>query len=882
MGFELNRIMKQYGVGTPTMASYSGTAVPGEQPAAPKLEQPVTNANGVITKALTKAQIAANTEATDKYNKDLADWNETMRKYQLDTKSYDTYKNDYQNRLQNTPMYLQSQFDTGSRPVSAAMNWATTGDKDVTTGRNMGAEQYAQNIRNYAADHPYASTQNLQDEMKKYGISGQDVYGATGSYWGNQTQNPTYGAVPLSLANQTAQNKADYYLQQRGLGYTDADLRGATTKTFGAPKEADWTELLNRAYPQYVKNVNDAYGTIGRSGFGSDASNIDNAGYNYWMNQLSSGAVKPEDLTSRVQQAAIDNGSWKPATTVTADTSNVSGTTNTGNTNTVTANANWLYNTLNAYSDPSDVANAYSQWINANGGDTAANQAAATDYLKNLGISTDTINSAYSNYLNSLNPSGAGYAHGGKVKTHYQTAGSVRLPSGYSDAENEAEWVNRWASQQVPVEVNPINSDTAPAPVTLAAAPVTEVVAPKSVLTDIAVDNAKNASEPLAPAVVAEPTVKTTVAKPPMPFGDERMANIQALLSAYGPQGDTYGPELKLARERAKKESDAFSSMLEKAMASPENEQASKAEMYFRLAAAFGSPTKTGHFTENLGMVGKELGEYAKGKREASKEKLALALKGQELRMGAAKEDLATLRSLSAEEMKDKRTIAQELIKDYIKSGEPQSAAGKQALDEGLKPGTPEYQKRVAAIGNMNVEGKMAQINATLANLSIAQANLALRQQNAAKLSGPELTLKRETEDTVATIKQSLGDLKQAYALNPNSLAGGWMDKGQQWLAEAAGSKDPTIVNTRILNNLLGAQGLAKLKTTFGGNPTEGERAILLELEGIGSKTKEERGAIIRRTYKVLQEKQAREQRRLDDINSGAYRMTTPIEGGSE
>ena len=108
------------------------------------------------------------------------------------------------------------------------------------------------------------------------------------------------------------------------------------------------------------------------------------------------------------------------------------------------------------------------------------------------------------------------------------------------------------------------------------------------------------------------------------------------------------------------------------------------------------------------------------------------------------------------------------------------------------------------------------------------------------------------------------------------------MDKGQQWLAEAAGSKDPTIVNTRILNNLLGAQGLAKLKSTFGGNPTEGERAIMLELEGIGSKTKEERAAIIKRTYKVLQDKQAREQTRLDQINSGAYRSTTPLDGGTE
>jgi hypothetical protein len=367
------------------------------------------------------------------------------------------------------------------------------------------------------------------------------------------------------------------------------------------------------------------------------------------------------------------------------------------------------------------------------------------------------------------------------------------------------------------------------------------------------------------------------------------MGGIQALLAAYGPKDSAYGADLKAARASAKAESDAFAKMLTAAMKSPEDEKSSKAEIYFRLAAAFGAPTKTGQFSENLGMVGKELGEYSKGKRASAQQKLALGLEAQKMKMGAAKEDLRSLQALAGEEMKDKRTIATELIKDYIKSGEPQSSAGKQALDEGLKPGTPEYQKRVETIGNLNVEGRMAQIAASLAGVQAAGANLNLAQEKftnqkaqQAKLTGPELKMKVEAEDLIASSKQSLADLKQAYALNPNSLAGGWLDKGQQFLGEAAGSKDPTIVNTRILNNLLGSQGLAKLKATFGGAPTEGERAILMELEGIGSKTKEERGAIIKRAYRVLQDRVAREQARLDQITSGAYRTTTPLEGGND
>lgn len=746
MGFELNRIMKQYGVSTPGLINYSGAAAP-TIPTAPTGTRPTGEDEAAKAAQATYDKQLADAEA---YKKDPSAFNEMMRKYQLDQKSYDIYKSDYQNRLQNTPMYLQAQFDSGNRPVSDAMKWVTSTNKNATTGEGMGVDQYRQNIRNYAAGNPYASTQSNQDYMKRYGISGQDNYDATGSYWGNQAAAPTYGAAPLSLANQSLQNRADYYQQQRDIGYTDADLRKSAEKTFGTLPDTHWQDLVTAS------------------------------------NRLGGTTVQGFKMPD----------------------------------------------TWDTYTAPQKI-----DWFNVNKVNPAT-------IIAGGGKQTD---------IDWMRNNGYKYAHGGNVKTHYQTAGSV--------------------------QVNPVPEQTP----STAVITEPEVDENQSVLTKIA----NPTSAPVAPAVVAEPKLPTTPAA--LPFGGERLAGIQALLASYGPKDSAYGEDLKAARTAAKAESDAFQKMLTGAMNTPEDKQSSKAEMYFRLAAAFGAPTKTGHFAENLGMVGKELGDYSKEQRASKQQKLALAMKGQEMKMTAAKDDLRTLQALAGEEMKDKRAIATELIKDYIKSGEPQSAAGKQAIDEGFKAGTPEYQKRVQEIGNMNIEGKLAQINASLAGVSLAQANLALNQEKfanqktqQAKLSPTEVTMKKEAEDTIAIGKQSLADLKQAYALNPNSLAGGWMDKGQQWLAEAAGSKDPTIVNTRILNNLLGAQGLAKLKTTFGGNPTEGERAILLELEGIGSKTKEERAAIIKRTYKVLQDKQAREQARLDQINSGAYRTTTPIDGGND
>jgi hypothetical protein len=280
------------------------------------------------------------------------------------------------------------------------------------------------------------------------------------------------------------------------------------------------------------------------------------------------------------------------------------------------------------------------------------------------------------------------------------------------------------------------------------------------------------------------------------------------------------------------------------------------------------------------------MGEYTKGQSALKKQ---LQLEGQKIKMQGAKDDLTTLRTLAGEEMKDKRAISAELLKDYIKSGQPQSTAGKQAQDEGLKPGTPEFQKRVAQIADANVEKQMATINATLANMSVAQSNLLLNQQkfdeskkNAAKLTPGEVKLKSETEDALTALDSSISAVKKAYALNPKTFDTSLPDKAQRVLLEKTGSKDPKVENTRIMENLLSSGAVEKLKTSFGGNPTEGEREILLSLEGLEAKSVKERGEIMKNTYKKMLAVKAARQKRLNEINQGLYRDTAPASEGIE
>jgi hypothetical protein len=1051
MGFELNRIMKQYGVSTPGMASYTGTAAPS-MPTAPTGERPAGEDDAAkANQAMYDKQLAD----ANAYKADPTAFNEQLRKYGLDQKSYDAYKTNYQNRLQNTPMYadLQFQRDQPNMDWQKGQSVPSTGfipapyptldlftdtkklaDNSVKPTQQPGAKTVADLYKMYLGRDPEAGIvgtaaastrpnfiQEAQRELStKPTFGNQNLMDATGSYYGNQIKNPTYGAMPVSMINYTPQDKSDYYLQQRNLGYTDADLRNATTASFGKPTEDSWAQLTSRAYPQYNQNIVDAYKSIGRSWEGGPKGQIDTPGYNYWMNQLSSGTFKPENLNSTFAQAAAEEAAratvkkahggsvynltakyalggpvtpapsqyktsadmyrdilgrepeslevqdkWNATFGDSIDADEVAHFKNAAAPELIgrtPAHISGLYKEVlgrapdlggAAYwadkfgdevnademasfiqaSQPEIAARAPKSVFGGGKGDgggstgggstnkdkleKAAINAAASYFLGPTydfasgarNIAQGNIGEAAGNFVSgvtggiskafgwadggSVHDLAAKYAHGGPVKTHYQTAGAVKARHDYMSPEEEEAFNQRFrafSATQPEAETIPVDMAARPAPVTTE--PLAAIPAPaKSVLTEIAVKNAKDASEPVNVAPVP------VVPKAAVPFGDERLGNIQALLAAYGPKDSAYAADLKTARESAKAETDAFAKMLKTAMSSPEDAQSSKAEMYFRLASAFGAPTKTGQFSENLSMVGKELGEYAKNKRASAKEKLALALEAQKMKMTSAKEDLNTLRALTGEEMKDKRAIATELLKNYIKSGEPQSAAGKQALDEGLVPGTPAYQARVEVIGNMNIEAKMAQINSALSGVSTAAANLSVTQSKLdldrqrfdqqkaqqAKLSPGEVRLKVDTEDTLAQTDQAMTNLKKAYSLNPNTFDGSLLDVAQRKLYESSGSKDPKVVATRELENLLKKASLSQLKATFPGAISNDERAALDAVQGLDAKSKDERAVIMKNAFTALKSVSERHRRRLLEINQGVYRDTAaPIEEGDK
>lgn len=360
------------------------------------------------------------------------------------------------------------------------------------------------------------------------------------------------------------------------------------------------------------------------------------------------------------------------------------------------------------------------------------------------------------------------------------------------------------------------------------------------------------------------------------PVAEDPQDPLMAMYERYAQKPVDYSGQIAAASERRDAEQKAFEELLLGQLDAQDSAPQSKAEMYFRLAAAFGAPTQTGNFSENLALVGStvadQLSEKAKRERETRDARLGVQTELQKMRMEAAGGELETLRGLQEGETKYGREMAKDMLDKYISSGKPQSEAGKIATDMGLKPGTPEYNEKVAEITELKIQREMAAIEASLAS---TQATIDRGNQ----LSSTEIKLRAETEDRLAGVERALNDVAEAYRLNPNSYAGSWLDKGVRFLYEGAGSNDPKIVNTRRIDNLLGSQALESLKAVFGGAPTEGERAILLDLQGIGAKSLEERAEIMLRAYEVLQDRQARDTKRLEDILSGSYRNAQPIDG---
>jgi len=133
-----------------------------------------------------------------------------------------------------------------------------------------------------------------------------------------------------------------------------------------------------------------------------------------------------------------------------------------------------------------------------------------------------------------------------------------------------------------------------------------------------------------------------------------------------------------------------------------------------------------------------------------------------------------------------------------------------------------------------------------------------------------EVKMITESEELISGADETLRGLNRALELNSVAFEGS-LTGIRKKVGSVFASDDPAYVAAEELDNVLANIALGKLKTTFPGSITEGERKILLDLQGSSSQPRAVRERIIRNAIPVIQRIVARNKQRIEKIQGGEY-----------
>lgn len=129
-----------------------------------------------------------------------------------------------------------------------------------------------------------------------------------------------------------------------------------------------------------------------------------------------------------------------------------------------------------------------------------------------------------------------------------------------------------------------------------------------------------------------------------------------------------------------------------------------------------------------------------------------------------------------------------------------------------------------------------------------------------------------ETDEQIQGGAAALDSLNQARAINEKAMGGfgsGALATAGTILPDAL--RPATVDATQNLDNILQSGALPQLKAIFGGMPTEGERKILLDIQGSSSKPAAVRKDIFDRAQKAIEQRMKFSQDKAKSLRSGTY-----------
>jgi hypothetical protein len=203
------------------------------------------------------------------------------------------------------------------------------------------------------------------------------------------------------------------------------------------------------------------------------------------------------------------------------------------------------------------------------------------------------------------------------------------------------------------------------------------------------------------------------------------------------------------------------------------------------------------------------------------------------------------------------------------------------AVRFGLQPGTPEFQSYVLTGKQPSERDEGAKITAQIEARRQAAASLGLEPNSPSyrsfvgtgklgadrDMSAGDKKAIDTADNTVLAAQASINILEQAKKVSEDAYSNPWASR----LSAATGNLTDAGKATAELDNLVTTNALTNLKGIFGGNPTEGERKILLDVAGSSGLPHDLRVKIYQRAIDAANARMQQSQERATQIREGVY-----------
>jgi len=141
-------------------------------------------------------------------------------------------------------------------------------------------------------------------------------------------------------------------------------------------------------------------------------------------------------------------------------------------------------------------------------------------------------------------------------------------------------------------------------------------------------------------------------------------------------------------------------------------------------------------------------------------------------------------------------------------------------------------------------------------------------REDAQPLTSTDKNAILEADDAVSTNQAAIDSLKRAKTISPKAYSG--FGAGPLGTVTSQFGGDAGIATEQLTNEVM-TNALGQLKSIFGGAPTEGERKILLDMQGAVSKPDAVRQLIFDRAIAAAEKRLEFNRKRAEQMRGGTY-----------